>query len=65
VFAAVCGRATGFAVALNNAADAGVKPESMKRMLAGFAEAWVPLFVAFAFLSVAWLLVGARLRRQV
>ena len=65
MFAAVCSSSVGFAMALSGAADAGVNPESMKRLLAGLAEAWVPLFVAFAFLAVAWLLVALGLRRQV
>lgn len=65
IFAAVCSSSVGFAAALKGPADAGVSTESMRVMLAGLAEAWVPLFVAFAFLSVAWLLVAAGLRRQV
>jgi len=65
VFAAVCSSAVGFATALKVAADAGVNPESMRELLAGLAESWIPLFVAFAFLSAAWLLVAAGLRRQV
>lgn len=65
IFAAVCSTSAGFAVALSNAADSGVKPETMQRLLAGLAEAWVPLFVAFALLSVAWLFVALGLRRQV
>lgn len=65
IFAAVCSSTVGFATALKRAADAGVNPESMRVLLAGLAEAWVPLFAAFAFLSVAWLLVAVGLRRQV
>ena len=65
IFAAVCSSAVGFATALKGPADAGVNPESMRVMLAGLSESWVPLFVAFAFLAVAWLLVAAGLRRQV
>ncbi len=65
IFAAVCSSAVGFATALKGPADAGVNPESMRVMLAGLSESWVPLFVAFAFLAVAWLLVAVGLRRQV
>lgn len=65
VLAAICTTTAGFAVALSNAADAGVDPESMRRLLAGLAEAWVPMFVAFALLSVAWLMVAWGQRRQV
>lgn len=65
MFAAVCSSAVGFAMTLKRAAGTGVNPESMRVMLAGLAESWVPLFVAFAFLAVAWLLVAVGLRRQV
>lgn len=65
IFAAVCSSSAGFATALKGGADAGLNAEATHRMLAGFAEACVPLFVAFAFLSVAWLLIAAGLRRQV
>lgn len=65
IFAALCSSAVGFATALKHAADAGVDPKSMAVLLAGLAEAWVPVFVAFAFLAVAWLLVAAGVRRQV
>ena len=61
---AVCSTAAGMAAALKGPADAGVSAESLRRMLAGLSEAWIPLFVAFAFLSVAWLLVAVGLRRQ-
>jgi hypothetical protein len=65
IFAAICSSAVGFATALKGAAGKGVNPESMQVMLAGLSEAWIPLFVAFAFLAVAWLLVAVGLRRQV
>ena len=64
MFAAVSSTSVGFAMALSNAADSGVDPASMRRLLAGLAEAWIPLFVAFACLAVAWLLVAVGLRRQ-
>jgi hypothetical protein len=65
VFAAVCSSAAGFAAALKGAADQWGNPKSIEVMVAGLSEAWIPLFVAFAFLAVAWLLVAAGLRRQV
>ena len=65
IFAAVCSSAVGLATALKGPADAGANPESLRVMMAGLAEACVPLFVAFAFLAVAWLLVALGLRRQV
>jgi hypothetical protein len=64
IFAAVCSTAAGMAAALKGPVDAGVSAESLRRMLAGLSEAWIPLFVAFAFLSVAWLMVAVGLRRQ-
>ena len=64
IFAALCSFAVGVATALKGPADASVNPESLRVMLAGLSESFVPLFVAFAFLAVAWLLVAAGLRRQ-
>ena len=64
VFAALCSCSVGVAMALKAAADAGMTPESVRVMTAGLSEATVPLFVAFALLSVAWLAVTIGLRRQ-
>ena len=33
-------------------------------LVAGLSEAFIPIFVAFAFLAVAWLLVAMGLRRS-
>ena len=63
IFAAVCSSSVGFATALKYAADAHLSAEAMTMMAAGMSEALVPLFAAFGFLAVAWLLVGVRLRR--
>ncbi len=65
IFAGLCSFAVGVATALKGPADAGVSSENMRVMLAGLSESCIPLFVAFAFLAVAWLLVAAGLRRQV
>jgi hypothetical protein len=62
IFGAICSSSVGFATALKGAADGKVSTEALTVMTAGMAEALVPLFVAFAFLSVAWLLVGVRMR---
>jgi hypothetical protein len=62
IFAAVCSFSVGVATALKHAADAHVTTESVAVMLAGVSESLIPLFAAFAFLAVAWLLVGVRLR---
>ena len=63
IFAAVCSWAVGTATALKYAADARLTPEALSTMVAGLSEALIPLFAAFAFLAVAWLLVAVRLRR--
>jgi len=65
ILAALCSLAVGIATALKGPADAGINPESLRVMLAGLSESFIPPFVAFAFLAVAWLLVAAGLRRQV
>jgi hypothetical protein len=65
IFAALCSMSVGMATALKGPADAGLSLESMRIMLAGLSEALIPPFVAFAFLSVAWLLAAVGLRRQV
>ena len=64
IFAAVCSTSVGMATALKGAADAGASADGIRMMIAGLSESFVPLFVAFAFLSVAWLLVAVGLRRQ-
>ncbi len=64
IFAATCRMAVGLATALKGPADSGVGPESMRVMLAGLSESFIPPFVAFAFLAVAWLVVAVGLRRQ-
>ena len=64
IFAAVCSWSVGTATALKGAADAGLSPESLRVMLAGLSESLVPLFVSFAFLAVAWLLVAAAAARR-
>lgn len=63
IFAALCSCSVGVATALKYAADAHLSAEAVTVMTAGMSEALIPLFVAFAFLAVAWLLVAARLRR--
>lgn len=64
IFAAVCSWSVGVATALKHPADSGLTLESARVMLAGLSEAMIPPFVAFAFLSVAWLLVALGLRRE-
>ena len=64
IFAAVCSFSVGVATALKYAADKGITVESLNGMTAGLSESFIPPFVAFAFLSVAWLLVALGLRRE-
>jgi hypothetical protein len=64
VFAAVCSSSVGMATALKYAADAELEGKAVPVMVAGLSEALIPLFVAFAFLAVAWLLVVVGLRKQ-
>jgi hypothetical protein len=64
IFAAVCSTSVGTATALKHAADSKLTADGLTVMTAGLSEAFVPLFAAFAFLAVAWLLVAFGLRRQ-
>jgi hypothetical protein len=64
IFAALCSFAVGVATALKFAADGDLAHAALRTLVAGFAEACVPLFVAFAFLSVAWLLVTLGMHRR-
>ena len=65
IFAAICSWSVGTATALKHAADTGLGADAARVMVAGLSEAMIPPFVAFAFLSVAWLLVALGLRREV
>jgi len=49
---------------LEQAPDAAAAAKAWQVLLAGLAEATVPLVVAFALLAVAWLLAAVGLRRQ-
>jgi len=64
IFAAICSSSVGFATALKGGADSGLTLDGVRIMVAGLSESFIPPFVAFAFLAVAWLLVAAGLRRQ-
>lgn len=64
IFAAVCSFAVGTATALKFAAEGKLGSSAVRTMVAGLSEAFVPLFVAFAFLAVAWLLVTLGMRRR-
>lgn len=63
IFAALCGLSSGLINILRHIAVS--EPPVDTRLLAlGTAEALVPLFVAFACLTVAWLCVALGLRRH-
>ncbi len=64
VFAAVCSFGAGAATALKVAADGDLGAAALRLFVGGLAEAFVPLFVAFAFLAVAWLLVVLGMSRR-
>jgi len=64
IFAALCSFAVGAATALKFAAERESGAVAMHALAAGLSEAFVPLFVAFAFLAVAWLLVTLGMRRR-
>ncbi len=64
IFAAICSFSVGAATALKGGAEAALAADGLKVMVAGLSESFVPLVVAFAFLSVAWLFVAVGLRRQ-
>ena len=67
IFGALCSFSGGVATVLAGiAATTEIKTGQINfgAVLMGFRETIVPIFVAFAFLSVAWLLVAAGMRRQ-
>jgi hypothetical protein len=66
IFAAICSSSVGFATAFKGMADRGAAAaDTVEVLVAGISESFVPPFVAFAFLAVAWLLVAVGMRRQV
>jgi hypothetical protein len=66
IFAAIGSLTAGMATILQGAAATGSwSPSAVQRLLMGCAQALVPVFVAFGFLAVCWLLVAVGMRRQV
>ncbi len=63
IFAALCSFSVGAATAFKAAADGHLSAEAMTVMMAGLSESLIPLFAAFAFLAVSWVIVGVRLRQ--
>jgi hypothetical protein len=62
IFSAVASAAAGGAAVLRGLAFSGPNP-NMSNVMMGWAETLVPIYVAFSFLGVAWLLVAVGLRR--
>jgi hypothetical protein len=62
IFSAVSSAAAGGAAVLRGLAASGPNPD-MSNVMMGWAETLVPIYVAFAFLGLAWLLVAVGLRR--
>jgi hypothetical protein len=64
IFAAVAGAVSGIATVLRGIAATGqFSADSYSRIAMGLSEALVPVFVGFAFLTIAWLLVTLGMRR--
>ena len=65
IFASICSFSGGVATVLGGiGATPGWSPNAPGLAMAGLAECFTPLFVAFAFLALAWLLVAVGMRRQ-
>ncbi len=65
VFSAIGSLTAGGATILKGAAATGDwGAHAVSRLLLGGAEALIPVFVAFSFLAVAWLLVAVGMRRH-
>ena len=63
IFAGLCGLTAGLINCLRYIGDRGV-PINTPAVLIGLAESFVPLFIAFGSLTVAWLCVAVGMRRQ-
>ena len=65
IFAGLATLSSGISNALRSVAKTGaMTPELLARLEYGMAEATIPLFVAFGFLTVAWLAVAFGMRRE-
>jgi len=62
IFSALSSAAAGAAAVLRGLAASGPSP-NMSFVLMGWSEVLVPIYVAFAFLGIAWLLIAIGLRR--
>jgi hypothetical protein len=64
LFAAIAGGIVGFINVLGFVWTRELTPETYRVMAVGAAESLVPVFVGFASLTVAWLLVAVGMGRQ-
>lgn len=65
IFSAIGSLTAGWATVLKGAAvTTAWGAESVRNLLLGAAETLIPVFVAFGFLAVAWLLVAVGMRRR-
>jgi hypothetical protein len=63
IFSALASAAAGSATVLRGLAASGPSP-SMPDVLMGWSEVLVPIYVAFSFLGVAWLVLAIGLKRS-
>lgn len=64
IFAALCTLLSGFAaVSRGISATASVSAINYQKIAGGLAEGFTPMFVAFGFLTVAWIAVAVGMRR--
>jgi hypothetical protein len=65
IFGALCGVVGGVITILRDfGVTSEVGPRTYHNMAIGFAEALIPVFVAFGCLTIAWLLVAFGMRRS-
>jgi len=64
IFAAICVLASGAASICRYLADTAAGGADMPRLYAGRAETFLPAFVSFGFLAVAWLLIAVGMLRR-
>ncbi len=64
IFAAICAIASAASLGFRALAETAAGAVDMPRVYAGLAETFVPVFVSFGFLAVAWLLIAAGMLRR-
>ena len=64
IFAAICAVASGASLMCRYLAETSAAGVDMPRVYAGLAESFLPVFVSFGFLAVAWLLIAVGMLRR-